>query len=155
MSERQSEDSIYIIAFFILEIGILSLELCNDRQLLCIRMLKVARQTTTMAYQNLVGCSRRTAAHDLDELLNKGIIQRKGAGRSAYYVLTRNRAIGFRGKLLASQDPNRALNVPSQEPLGSKLAEGKSKKDNKTATTGKGAHYVLRKKRPIKDSMES
>ena len=28
MSERESEDSIHIIAFFILEIGILSLELC-------------------------------------------------------------------------------------------------------------------------------
>lgn len=100
----------------------------NDRQLLCIKMLKVERQTTTMAYQNLVGCSRRTVARDLDELLNKGIIQRKGAGRSAYYVLTRNRAIIFLERSLASQDPNRAINVPnapSHETLGSKLAEGR------------------------------
>lgn len=67
----------------------------NDRQLLCVKTLKVERQTTTMAYQNLVGCSRRTAARDLDELLNKGIIQRQGAGRSAYYVLARNRAINL------------------------------------------------------------
>ena len=67
----------------------------NDRQMLCVRMLKVERRTTTMAYQNLVGCSRRTAARDLHDLLNKGIIQRKGAGRSAYYVLSRNRAINM------------------------------------------------------------
>lgn len=67
----------------------------NDRQLLCVKTLRVERQTTTMAYQNLVGCSRRTAARDLDELLNKGIIQRQGAGRSAYYVLARNRAINL------------------------------------------------------------
>jgi len=41
----------------------------------------------------LVGCSRRTAARDLDDMLDKGIIQRQGAGRSAYYVRSRNRAI--------------------------------------------------------------
>ena len=67
----------------------------NDRQLLGVKTLKVERQTTTMSYQNLVGCSRRTAARDLDELLNKGIIQRQGAGRSAYYALVRNRAINL------------------------------------------------------------
>ncbi len=67
----------------------------NPRQMLCVRTLKVERQTTTMAYQKLAGCSRRTAARDLDELLSKGIIQRQGAGRSAYYILARNRAINL------------------------------------------------------------
>ena len=68
----------------------------NDRQILCLKTLKVERQTTTMVYQNLLGCSRRTAARDLDDLLRKGIIQRQGAGRGAYYVLVRNRAISTR-----------------------------------------------------------
>ncbi len=68
----------------------------NDRQILGIKTLKAERKITTMAYQNLVGCSRRTAARDLDELLNMGLIQRQGAGRSAYYVLMRNRAIDNR-----------------------------------------------------------
>ena len=67
----------------------------NDRQMLGVKTLKVERQITTMAYQSLVGCSRRTAARDLDELLKKGIIQRQGAGRSAYYLLARNRAISL------------------------------------------------------------
>jgi predicted HTH transcriptional regulator len=64
----------------------------NDRQMLGVKTLKVERQITTMAYQSLVGCSRRTAARDLDELLKKGIIQRQGAGRSAYYLLAHKRA---------------------------------------------------------------
>ena len=67
----------------------------NDRQMLGVKTLKVERRITTMAYQSLVGCSRRTAARDLDELLKKGIIQRQGAGRSAYYLLARNRAINL------------------------------------------------------------
>jgi predicted HTH transcriptional regulator len=67
----------------------------NDRQMLGLKTLKVERRITTMAYQSLVGCSRRTAARDLDELLKKGIIQRQGAGRSAYYLLARNRAINL------------------------------------------------------------
>jgi ATP-dependent DNA helicase RecG len=67
----------------------------NDRQMLGVKTLKVERRITTMAYQSLVDCSRRTAARDLDELLKKGIIQRQGAGRSAYYLLARNRAINL------------------------------------------------------------
>lgn len=63
--------------------------------LLDIKTLKAERKITTMVYQNLVRCSRRTAARDLDELLNMGLIQRRGAGRSAYYVLVRNRAINL------------------------------------------------------------
>lgn len=65
----------------------------NDRQRRCIRTLKAERQITKMGYQNLVGCSPRTAARDLDILLKKGIVQRKGSGRSVYYELARNRAI--------------------------------------------------------------
>lgn len=65
----------------------------NDRQRLCIRTLKAEKQITKMGYQNLVGCSPRTAARDLDNLLKKGIVERGGSGRSVYYELTRNRAI--------------------------------------------------------------
>jgi predicted HTH transcriptional regulator len=48
-----------------------------------------------MEYQNLVKCSRRTAARDLDELLAKGILQRLGAGRNAYYIPAVNRAVNL------------------------------------------------------------
>jgi hypothetical protein len=67
----------------------------NDRQIACLNVLKAQQQIMTMEYQHLVGCSRRTAARDLDELLDKGVIQRQGAGRSAHYVLGSNRAIGY------------------------------------------------------------
>jgi len=67
----------------------------NSRQILGLKALKVEQRITTMEYQDLVGCSRRTAARDLDELLAKGIIQRLGAGRSAHYVLARKRALNL------------------------------------------------------------
>lgn len=66
----------------------------NDRQINGLKLLKIERKITTMEYQKSIGCSRRTAARDLDELLGKGVIIRKGLGRGAYYVI------------------NRALNVP-------------------------------------------
>ena len=91
-----------------------------------------------------IGCSRRTAARDLDDLLRKGLIQRLGAGRSAYYVLVRNRAINLpivpSSALQISSDSdagNRDINVPnvpSPETLGSKPPKAKSKKDHKSAT---------------------
>jgi predicted HTH transcriptional regulator len=65
----------------------------NERQVASLNMLKSEQRITTMLYQNLVGCSRRTAARDLDELLDKGIILRLGAGRNAYYVIAMNRAV--------------------------------------------------------------
>lgn len=46
-----------------------------------------------MEYQNLVKCSLKTAARDLDEPLAKGILQRLGADRNSYYVSAVNRAI--------------------------------------------------------------
>ena len=65
----------------------------NARQVAGLNLLKTERKITTMEYQKFVGCSRRTAARDLDELLDKGVITRKGAGRGAHYIMNRNRAI--------------------------------------------------------------
>lgn len=113
----------------------------NDRQIACLNALKTQQQIMTMEYQHLVGCSRRTAARDLDKLLDKGVIQRQGAGRSAHYVLVRNRAINLPNVPLtlgtASPFPgtsNRAVNVPtvpSQEADGSKSTTRKLKKGKK------------------------
>lgn len=88
----------------------------NDRQIACMKALKIEQQITTMEYQSLVACSRRTAARDLDELLYKGIIQRQGAGRSAHYVLVRNRAINLPivpSDSATISSANRAINVPN------------------------------------------
>lgn len=109
----------------------------NDRQIACMRALKIEQQITTMEYQSLVGCSRRTAARDLDELLDKGIIQRQGSGRSAHYVLVRNRAINLPivpSDSVTASSPNRVINVPNvplSDADGARLKTGKSKKDKK------------------------
>lgn len=113
----------------------------NDRQISGLKTLKVEQQITTMQYQRLVGCSRRTAARDLDELLDKGVIQRLGAGRSAYYVLARNHAITLPivpspvdATSPAPGAANRAINAPNAPSYGvegTKPAKGKSRKDKK------------------------
>jgi len=112
----------------------------NDRQIACLNLLKSQKQIMTMEYQQHVGCSRRTAARDLDELLDKGVLQRRGAGRSAHYVLLRNRAINVPNvpSAVGTTSPapgisNRAVNapnVPSQESNGSR-ATSKSKRSKK------------------------
>jgi ATP-dependent DNA helicase RecG len=73
--------------------NIVNLLKLNDRQISGLNLLKMGRKLTTMEYQEAVGCARRTAARDLDDLLEKGVIMRKGAGRGAHYVLNRKRAI--------------------------------------------------------------
>jgi len=73
--------------------NIVNLLKLNDRQISGLKLFKMRRKLTTMEYQEAVGCSRRTAARDLDDLLEKGVIMRKGAGRGAHYVLNRKRAI--------------------------------------------------------------
>lgn len=65
----------------------------NERQKRGAAHIKTEGLITTIQYQSLLECSRRTAARDLDELLDKGILERKGAGRGTYYVLVANRAI--------------------------------------------------------------
>ncbi len=113
----------------------------NERQILGLKALKIEQQITTMQYQDLAGCSRRTAARDLDDMLEKGIILRQGAGRSAHYVLVRNRAINLPNVPSSadeissySEEGNRVINVsnvPSQRATGAKPTGGRSKKDKK------------------------
>ncbi len=64
----------------------------NERQKKGLAYLKNERVITTMQYQDLLECSRRTAARDLDDLLDKGILKREGAGRATRYLLVWNRA---------------------------------------------------------------
>lgn len=63
----------------------------NERQKTAMARLKQERLITTMGYERFVGCSRRTAARDLEDLFSKGILRREGAGRSAHYLLTTHR----------------------------------------------------------------
>jgi len=80
----------------------------NARQVAGIKLLKIERKITTMQYQEFVKCSRRTAVRDLNELLEKGVIIREGAGRGAHYIVNRNHA----------------MNVPIVPSLRAKLLNG-------------------------------
>ena len=95
----------------------------NERQLVGLNVLKIDREITTMAYQQAVGGAKRTAVRDLDDLLAKGVVQRTGAGRTARYILSRNRAINVpivpsssEARSPLTTAANRAINVPIVPP---------------------------------------
>lgn len=65
----------------------------NERQIKAVQFLKSDIHITNSEYQKLTGVSRATAKRDLDEMVNLGLLELQGAGRSAHYRLTGNRLI--------------------------------------------------------------
>ena len=65
----------------------------NDRQMKAVIALKATTRIDNSAYQALTGSSDRTAARDLKELIDKGILSRVGAatGRGASYERARSK----------------------------------------------------------------
>jgi ATP-dependent DNA helicase RecG len=61
----------------------------NERQLQAITYLKTHRRITNSEYQKLAGVIRKTAARDLNTLVENGIVERRGEKRSSHYVLKR------------------------------------------------------------------
>jgi len=61
----------------------------NERQLQAITYLKTHRRITNSEYQKLTGLIRKTASRDLNTLVEKGIVERRGEKRSSHYVLRR------------------------------------------------------------------
>jgi predicted HTH transcriptional regulator len=59
----------------------------NDRQLLAVKYVKSHGRITNADYQQVTGSIRKTAVRDLNALIEKGIIERKGVMKSAHYVL--------------------------------------------------------------------
>jgi len=116
----------------------------NDRQSQAIQTIKVERQITTMAYQKLVGCARRTAIRDLDDMIDKDILRREGAGRGAHYVLVEKRASNVPIVPSPDAEANRATNVPivpsSAKQVGSETAQSAQAKQRrrKRKETAKG-----------------
>lgn len=60
----------------------------NDRQQGAIVYLREQGQITNREYQSLFEVSYDTAHRDLRELLEKGLVKRRGKGRATYYVLS-------------------------------------------------------------------
>ena len=63
----------------------------NDRQRLAIGHVKQTGRITNSEYQELTGVIRKTAARDLDGLVEKGVLERVGSKRGAHYVVARKK----------------------------------------------------------------
>lgn len=61
----------------------------NERQIQAIAFVKANGRITNADYQRVTGASRKTASRDLDELMNKKILSRRGAKRGTHYILVR------------------------------------------------------------------
>ncbi|MCD5416138.1 hypothetical protein LR032_03420 [Candidatus Bipolaricaulota bacterium] len=60
----------------------------NARQKKAVAWTKETGRIANSPYQDLTGVSRKTAARDLDDLVQKGVLMRIGERRGIYYVLT-------------------------------------------------------------------
>jgi predicted HTH transcriptional regulator len=58
----------------------------NERQHAAIALLKSTARLTSAEYQRLTGASRQTASRDLDDLVQKGVLERVGSGRGTFYA---------------------------------------------------------------------
>jgi len=69
----------WLTADFIAERGL------NERQVKGLEVLRQTRSMTNSEYRKATGAIAKTAARDLDELVEKGILRREGAGRGVRY----------------------------------------------------------------------
>ena len=60
----------------------------NDRQKKAVEYLKENKSITRQKYASFFTCSVRTAFNDLQEMVERKILQRKGKGRHTYYELS-------------------------------------------------------------------
>lgn len=60
----------------------------NEREVAAVLYVKERSRITNREYQELAGVSKRTASRDLDELLQRGLLERVGeTGKGTYYIL--------------------------------------------------------------------
>ncbi|MEL7265475.1 MAG: DUF4062 domain-containing protein [Planctomycetota bacterium] len=58
----------------------------NDRQIEIMAQVRIGGRITNSEVQTLTGSGRKTASRDLDELVEQGLLERKGKGRGTHYV---------------------------------------------------------------------
>jgi ATP-dependent DNA helicase RecG len=58
----------------------------NGRQSKALELVRKSGRLTNLEYRVATGTIPKTAARDLDELVEKGILRREGRGRGVYYV---------------------------------------------------------------------
>ena len=65
----------------------------NERQKKAVGAFRLERRTTNSQYQKATRASRPTAKRDLEDLVKKGVLERSGSGRGAYYAMPAKRLI--------------------------------------------------------------
>lgn len=60
----------------------------NERQMKAVAHIKGFGRITNSEFQELTGSTRKTAARDLDDLVQKSVLVRVGEKRGSYYILT-------------------------------------------------------------------
>ena len=58
----------------------------NERQIEIMVQVQIGGRITNGEVRSLTGSGRKTASRDLDELVEKGLLERKGKGRGTHYV---------------------------------------------------------------------
>jgi hypothetical protein len=113
----------------------------NERQKKAIVHIKLSGKITNREYQKLTSAMVRTAARDLDDLVQNNIIKKVGStGRNAHYILQKKQVINRTQKSPKSlgdpkQDINRT-NRTSEKKVGTGFAKS-SKKSLRIATSNK------------------
>jgi predicted HTH transcriptional regulator len=79
----------------------------NERQLKVIDYLKTKQQITNLEYRDMTAATPKTAGRDLDDLVKKEILELKGKGRGAHYVIVKK---GKAGKPTPSREPDENRN---------------------------------------------
>ncbi|WP_337288787.1 ATP-binding protein [Candidatus Methylomirabilis sp.] len=64
----------------------------NNRQMQAVEYVKSHERITNAEYQRITGAPQRTATRDLNELVQKGVLELEGKGRGAQYRLLQKRA---------------------------------------------------------------
>ena len=59
----------------------------NERQIKAIEYIKENKQITRKRYASLFNCSVRTAFDDIQAMVNKKVLKRKGKGKYTYYEM--------------------------------------------------------------------
>jgi predicted HTH transcriptional regulator len=76
----------------------------NERQYKAISQIKIAGSITSGEYQKITQAIPRTATRDLDELVSKGLLVKRGrGGRGAHYVLAGKSDINRTNRTLGSE----------------------------------------------------
>jgi ATP-dependent DNA helicase RecG len=59
----------------------------NERQVRAVAQVKKDGRIANSEYQELAGVTRKTAARDLEDLVEKGVLKRVGEKRGSHYTL--------------------------------------------------------------------